>query len=515
MNTANLTRDLADAVHQLAETTCDFSDADLEQPWRWRAHDEGVRFALIGAYHELCDLAQSLEAERARQGPSRTLAQRALASFHAAYRDLQILLLRRDNALFDRRPAVGEWAIRAILRHTVNTQRTFFTLVHYGLARQRNGGEQSPRLPQGEVERVLGDEAEFVEIYEQGSVAQMLAYFDRLHRRTLDEFMHISDEEIRAPSVWWEGQPYGLRYRLQRMDAHLRQHTVQVEKTLQALGQPPNEARRLLRLVYRALADVESALLGVPDLGRAQREALAQRIAGYAQSAAAVTAQARALAAAVADGDGETVEALLADNPELANAVNHDLALLLMDAIYRGHEAIAHRLIDAGAWLGIFPASALGLEEKAKTLVEEWPERLNAVSRDGFTPLQLACYFGRESLALWLMEQGADINAVAQNGQRIQPIHAAAACGSVRLVRALLARGADVNARQQQDFTPLHAAAQSGNVALAETLLDHGADLMARDSTGRTPADVAREAQQAAVLALLQRRQTGTTRASG
>ncbi|MFW6183182.1 MAG: DinB family protein, partial [Chloroflexota bacterium] len=216
METVDLAHHLTGAVQQLAETTCDYSDADLEQPWRWRAHDEGVRFALIGAYHELRHLAQMLAAERARQGPPLTLAQRALVTYHAAYRDLQLLLLGRENALFDRRPAYGEWPVRAILRHTVNTQRTFFTLVHYGLARQRDGGEQSPRLPQGEVERVLGDEAEFAEIYEQGSVAQMLAYFDRLHRRTLDQFMYISDEDIRAPSLWWEGEPYDLQYRLQR-----------------------------------------------------------------------------------------------------------------------------------------------------------------------------------------------------------------------------------------------------------------------------------------------------------
>ncbi|MFW6182690.1 MAG: ankyrin repeat domain-containing protein, partial [Chloroflexota bacterium] len=262
-------------------------------------------------------------------------------------------------------------------------------------------------------------------------------------------------------------------------------------------------------------AEVEATLFGAPELGRPQREVLAQRITGYAQSAAHVATQARALTAAVADGDGEAVQALLDDNPRLANAINDDLVPLLMDAIYRGHENIAHQLIDAGAWLGIFPACALGLEDKAKALVEEWPERLSAVSRDGFTPLQLACFFGRDSLALWLMEQGAAIDAVSQNGQRIQPIHAAAARGSVTLVRALLERGADANARQQHEFTPLHAAAQSGNVALAEMLLEQGADATARDANGRTPTDLARAEQQAAVLALLERHQTGAGRAAG
>ena len=46
---------------------------------------------------------------------------------------------------------------------------------------------------------------------------------------------------------------------------------------------------------------------------------------------------------------------------------------------------------------------------------------------DGFTPLQLAAYFGAPGAAADLIAAGADVDAVADNPMRIQPLHAAAA----------------------------------------------------------------------------------------
>ena len=52
--------DLAAAVHQLAAAAQPLTDADLGQPYRWLAHDEGARFALLGSIHELRALAVAL-----------------------------------------------------------------------------------------------------------------------------------------------------------------------------------------------------------------------------------------------------------------------------------------------------------------------------------------------------------------------------------------------------------------------------------------------------------------------
>jgi ankyrin repeat protein len=133
---------------------------------------------------------------------------------------------------------------------------------------------------------------------------------------------------------------------------------------------------------------------------------------------------------------------------------------------------------------------------------------VNEYSRDGFTPLQLACFFGHEEIALWLMDQDADVNAVAKNKQQVRPVHAAAANGNLTLLQALLARGADVNARQEGDFTPLHEAANNGHMAMAQLFLQHGADVNAKSAQGQTPLALALEKGHHDVAELLRQETT-------
>ncbi len=484
---------LLKSVTKLAITSASFGDADLEQPWRWRAHDEGVRFALLGAYHELRDLAVRLSGERAQSGPPLTNAQRALALYHTGYRELQALLVGVPQALYEEAPAPGEWPLRTVLNHMVATQRTFFTLVHYALARQRESEERPARLPQGEEQRVVDSDEAFAAVWRDGSLSDLLRYFDALHGRALHEFADISDDELEGPSIWWEDEPLSLQYRLHRFDAHVRQHTIQVEKTLEALAHANTEARRLIRLLYRALAQVESAILGAEDLGQNERQALAEELGERATEIETLVQQAQQMISAAQEGDRDAVQQLLQGNERLAQCVDDGLIPLPMAALYRGHEEIAAMLATACEELDIFTAAALGRQEEVEARVGEWQGYVNDVARDGFTPLQLACYFGREETALWLMENGADLEAVAQNEQRIRPIHAAAANGNLVVLRALLQGGADVNAHQQQDFTPLHTAADRGDGEMARLFLEHGADPDARDASGRTAADIARE----------------------
>jgi len=73
------------------------------------------------------------------------------------------------------------------------------------------------------------------------------------------------------------------------------------------------------------------------------------------------------------------------------------------------------------------------------------------------------------------------------------------------IAQALLARGADANAKQAGDFTPLHGAAQDGHIEMVELLLAHGADVNAK-ANGKTPLAFAIEQKHQATADLLRRR---------
>ena len=59
--------------------------------------------------------------------------------------------------------------------------------------------------------------------------------------------------------------------------------------------------------------------------------------------------------------------------------------------------------------------------------------------------------------------------------------------GDTAAVSALIAKGADVNARNSYGWTALSHAARIGNAELVKLLLVHGADVNTHDQSGWTP----------------------------
>jgi len=278
------------AVAQLAAVTEGLPDQVLGQDWTWRDHDEGVRFALIGSYHELRDLAVVLREERQKtEGPEPiTSAQYMLGQYHGAYRDLQAVLLGVEDDILDTPPDEGDWPLRRILGHIIGADSLFYILVHYAVEWARAG--QEPRKITGEdADELVGTEEKFDSMLATQGLGGILDYFESLHNQITMEVAGWGAADLEALSPFWEGQPMPVHYRLHRFDAHLIQHTVQVEKTLQALGRTPNEAKRLLRLVYKALAEAESALIGSWDLKSSARQYVTATIAARAGEVREIT----------------------------------------------------------------------------------------------------------------------------------------------------------------------------------------------------------------------------------
>lgn len=74
-----------------------------------------------------------------------------------------------------------------------------------------------------------------------------------------------------------------------------------------------------------------------------------------------------------------------------------------------------------------------------------------------------------------------------------QPIHLAAMNPDLSALRALIAAGAHINARDGEGATPLHMAAYASRATHARVLLEAGADPLATTDNGRDPTSMARK----------------------
>ncbi len=274
------------AVERFASKLQSVPDADLERKWAWGAYDEGIRFAFFRSYEELRELAVKVAAERAVAGPQISSAQRILAQYHLAFRDLQAALLGIGEDAAGQAPAEGEWPLKQVVAHIVGADAGFLVGAKYALERNRRG--EAPAAPTEEMwVSVLGEESSFRAVLE-GPLAGIQAYHTELHQRVLREFSGVSEDELNAPALYWEGYELPVRFRLHRFDSHLRQHTIQVDKTLAGIGYSPNEAKRLLRLIYAALAEVEGATIGAWEIGSALVSDAAKTIAARADEIASL-----------------------------------------------------------------------------------------------------------------------------------------------------------------------------------------------------------------------------------
>jgi uncharacterized protein len=101
------------------------------------------------------------------------------------------------------------------------------------------------------------------------------------------------------------------------------------------------------------------------------------------------------------------------------------------------------------------------------------------------TALALACTNRNAALVERLLGAGADPNAAIATGET--PVMTCAATGTNEAVRLLLAKGAQVNAREPvQHQTALMWAASGRHPDVVRTLIGHGADLLARTQKGFT-----------------------------
>ena len=105
-------------------------------------------------------------------------------------------------------------------------------------------------------ERLPSDEQEG-----SGTPAEVIERLGAVLDRATERLAGLGEEHL-ALGGRWSGFPIDIAFRLGRWSSHIREHTIQVEKTLVMLDFEPTEVDRLTRLILAAWGRAETVVYG-------------------------------------------------------------------------------------------------------------------------------------------------------------------------------------------------------------------------------------------------------------
>ncbi len=205
----------------------------------------------------------------------------------------------------------------------------------------------------------------------------------------------------------------------------------------------------------------------------------------------------------IKSGELAKVTQLVESDPRLLTANAKSGATGILFALYSGHQDIAKFLAAKKRTLDIYEASSLGDTEEVKKLVKRNPETVKSYSAEGFTALHLAAYLGQVDAVKYLLENRADVNAVAQNPTGYTALTGAVSTGRKEVAELLLGSGANVNHQYEEEFTALMEACANGDVEITKLLLTHGANVSAKTKENKTALTYALDKGHQDIAALL------------
>jgi len=173
-------------------------------------------------------------------------------------------------------PREAEWPLREVIAHLLGAEYGFLGVVQYALAPDRPQDPEKAEERWGSWREEHGYRAPKTL---EGGIADVRNAMFEIHRRVLRELDGLPDAILERDATFWDGDK-PIRFRMHRFEAHMIQHTVQVDKTLEWIGRSPTEARRLVRVLYRDLAAVE--MLSANGLGQKARDEVANAISDRA-----------------------------------------------------------------------------------------------------------------------------------------------------------------------------------------------------------------------------------------
>ena len=148
----------------------------------------------------------------------------------------------------------------------------------------------------------------------------------------------------------------------------------------------------------------------------------------------------------------------------------------------------------------IFDIARNGTPEDLQKIHKAFPNKINSVNKDGFTPLILAAYHGNTSVVEILSSLVSNINETSSAGTALM---AATVKQDKNIVALLLKHKADPNIADSNGSTALLYASLFRANEIAALLLKYEADVTHKDQKGFSAMDYAKQTKNETLINLL------------
>jgi hypothetical protein len=275
------------AVEDAGRQLLAVGDDHLEAQWRWpgSTSEVDIRYGFYRLFELIEEAGAAVGAALATGEVAAAPGGRRGAAATVARWSLHGLLLPLSDADLDRDPGNKEWTIRETLGHTLQSQQFYGSFTAWWLT-------QAPTpaaIPPDSLTYVVPPEAEL----SAGSITDIRARLDALLDLAMARLGGLDESHVAVPARWSGGE-VTVGFRIGRWASHIREHTIQVEKTLVMLDRPTTEVERLVRIMFEAYGRLEETVFGLDvAVAAPARPILAKTAADVQELAPGIVAAAR------------------------------------------------------------------------------------------------------------------------------------------------------------------------------------------------------------------------------
>jgi hypothetical protein len=240
-------------------------DAALTKQWLWdgRDHGDGVRYGIYRGAETIESAEAELEAALAG-APARAPGAIRTAPATTARWALQGTLAPLEDAILDRVGREGEWTVRETIAHTIDGQRSYGWFTRWWLSQPL--GESRPARPTAEAEAASERDLPGERAEGAGTLPEIRTRLDDVLDEWALRYADLDAAALAAPASW-AGIPVTIDSRLGRWASHIREHAIQIDKTLDWLGYQPSEPAQIVRDLFATWGRLEARIFPTAPAG--------------------------------------------------------------------------------------------------------------------------------------------------------------------------------------------------------------------------------------------------------